>query len=74
MQVFAPIYAIKKVNELIEDRKSQLVKLDKLVKSRFFELFGDPETNPKGLEKVLLSDIAEYFNGLTYSPDNVTDF
>ena len=41
--------------------------------SRFTELFGDPETNPKGLDKVLLSDIAEYFNGLTYSPENVTN-
>ncbi len=62
-----------KVTELIALRKEQLAKLDQLVKSRFIELFGDPETNPKGLEKVLLSDIAEYFNGLTYSPDNVTN-
>ena len=64
---------LDKVNDLISLRKQQLSKLDELVKSRFIELFGDPETNPKGLEKVLLSDIAEYFNGLTYSPDNVTN-
>ena len=63
---------IKKVFDLIVLRKEQLAKLDQLVKSRFIELFGDPETNPNGLKKVLLSDIAEYFNGLTYSPDNVT--
>ena len=62
-----------KIDELIALRKEQLAKLDQLDKSRFIELFGDPETNPKGLEKVLLSDIAEYFNGLTYSPDNVTN-
>ncbi len=36
---------LKKVNELIEDRKSQLVKLDELIKSRFVELFGEPITN-----------------------------
>ena len=66
-------YALDKVTELITLRKEQLAKLEQLVKSRFIELFGDPETNPKGLEKVLLSDIAEYFNGLTYSPDNVTN-
>ena len=65
--------AFNQVEELIALRKEQLAKLDQLVKSRFIELFGDPETNPKGLEKVLLSDIAEYFNGLTYSPDNVTN-
>ena len=63
---------LDKVSELISLRKEQLAKLDQLVKSRFIELFGDPETNPNGLIKVLLSDIAEYFNGLTYSPDNVT--
>ena len=61
------------VEELIQTKKQQLDLFDELVKSRFIELFGDPETNPKGLEKVLLSDIAEYFNGLTYSPDNVTN-
>ena len=66
------VSALDKVNELISLRKEQLAKRDQLVKSRFIELFGDPETNPKGLVKVLLSDIAEYFNGLTYSPDNVT--
>ena len=64
---------LNKVSELITLRREQLAKLDQLVKSRFIELFGDPETNPKGLEKVLLSDMAEYFNGLTYSPDNVTN-
>lgn len=64
---------LDKVSSLIEKRKTQLEKLDQLIKSRFIEMFGDPETNPKGLKKVLLSDIAEYFNGLTYSPDNVTN-
>ena len=64
---------LDKISELIALRKEQLAKLEQLVKSRFIELFGDPETNPMGLEKVLLSDIAEYFNGLTYSPDNVTN-
>ena len=67
------VRTLDKVSELIALRKEQLAKLDQLVKSRFIELFGDPETNPKGLEKALLSDIAEYFNGLTYSPDNVTN-
>ena len=64
---------LDKINVLIQQNSKQIEKLDQLIKSRFIELFGDPETNPKGLEKVLLSDIAEYFNGLTYSPDNVTN-
>ena len=65
---------LNKINDLISQRNLQLSKLDELVKSRFIELFGDPETNPKGLKKVLLSDIAKYYNGLTYVPDNVSEF
>jgi len=38
------------VEELIALRKAQLEKLDKLVKSRFIELFGETETNPYGWE------------------------
>ena len=67
------VEVLSSVDSLLSTRIAQLEQLDELVKSRFIELFGDPETNPKGLEKVLLSDIAEYFNGLTYSPDNVTN-
>ena len=64
---------LSKITDLISKRKEQLEKLDEIVKARFVELFGDPEINPKGLKKVMLSDIAEYYNGLTYSPDNVSD-
>lgn len=64
---------IDKAKRLVELRKQQLQQLDELVKARFVEMFGDPEINPKNLNKVLLSEIAEYFNGLTYAPDNVSD-
>ena len=64
---------IDSLYSIIKLKNKQLDLLDELIKSRFVELFGDPETNPKGFKKVLLSDIAEYFNGLTYSPDNVSD-
>ena len=67
------VKTLEKVNKIIADRKTQLLKLDELVKSRFIEMFGDPETNPKGYKTVLLSDVAEYYNGLTYSPDNVAE-
>lgn len=64
---------IGSIDNLISLRRQQLSKLDELVKARFVELFGAPETNPKGYKTVLLSDIAEYYNGLTYSPDNVAE-
>ena len=38
---------LNKVSKLIAMRKEQLAKLDRLVKSRFIELFGDPVDNPK---------------------------
>ena len=41
------IKVLDNVSELIALRKEQLVKLDQLVKSRFIELFGDPEYNEK---------------------------
>ena len=51
--------SLQKVDELIALRKEQLAKLDRLVKSRFIELFGDCLTNPKGWKTKHLEDIAE---------------
>ena len=64
---------IEKVNVLIDTRKEQLEKLDELVKARFVELFDDPQINPNGYALVKLSDVATYFNGLTYKPENVAE-
>lgn len=66
-QVLENIYAI------IQSRKIQLQKLDELVKARFVELFGDPQRNPHGYKHTKLSDIATYYNGLTYKPENVAE-
>lgn len=38
---------LEKANKLISLRKQQLAKLDKLVKARFVEMFGDPYVNNK---------------------------
>lgn len=62
---------LNKIFDLISLRKQQLSKLDELVKSRFIELFGDPQRNPHGYKHTKLSDIATYYNGLTYKPENV---
>ena len=48
---------LDKVSGLIEKRKTQLEKLDLLIKSRFIELFGDPVVNPKFWETVPLSSL-----------------
>ena len=44
---------------------------DSLIKSRFVEMFGDPLLNPKGYPVKELPEIAEYWNGLTYKPEDV---
>ena len=49
--------SLQKVDELIALRKEQLAKLDQLVKSRFIELFGDPETNPYGWKQTTVGEV-----------------
>lgn len=49
---------LDKVTDLIVQRRAQLDKLDLLVKSRFVEMFGDPEINPKGYETQKLGDLS----------------
>ena len=72
-QQLAAVDALERVLEIIRLRKNQLQKLDELIKARFVELFGDPLTNPKGYQEKYLSEIAEYWNGLTYKPDDVAN-
>lgn len=64
---------LNKIDTLIVLRKQQLEKLDELVKARFVEMFGEPAANPNRYKKKKLSEIAVYFNGLTYKPENVSD-
>ena len=42
---------------LIQLQKAELEELDKLVKSRFIELFGDPVTNPYGWQQLTVNDV-----------------
>ena len=64
---------LDKVSNVIFLRNQQLAKLDELVKARFVEMFGEPAANPNRYKKKKLSEIAVYFNGLTYKPENVSD-
>ena len=45
-----------RIDYFIKKEKEQLINLDKLVKSRFIEMFGDPVTNEKGWVKIRLAD------------------
>lgn len=48
---------LDKVSDLIAKRRQQLDKLDELVSSKFIEMFGDPEQNPKGWPVVNITEL-----------------
>ena len=56
------IKVLDKVQSIIDKRKKQLEKLGELVKSRFIEMFGDPNSNEKGWT---VSTLGEYMTLLT---------
>jgi len=66
---------LDKVSGLIAKRRQQLDKLDKMVKARFVEMFGDPVENPYGFRKVALSELAEIkigpFGSLLHKEDYI---
>ena len=48
---------LDKVSDLIDKRRQQLNKLDLLIKSKFVEMFGDPETNDKNWRILPMSEV-----------------
>ena len=67
------VLKLNKVEDLISQRKEQLNKLDELVKSRFIELFGDPDTNPLGWNEDVLSEHLEVIGGYAFKSDKFED-
>lgn len=59
------INVLNKVSAVIEARKSELQKLDELIRSRFVEMFGDPVSNPKGMVKKTLPELGEFGRGVS---------
>lgn len=52
-----------KIERVIGQRDGELSLLDELIKARFVEMFGDPETNPYGYETKLGEDVFKLSNG-----------
>ena len=63
------VHTLNTVKQLINQKEAELVELDNLIKARFVEMFDSSKTYPIRP----LSDIAEYWNGLTYKPTDVSD-
>ena len=65
--------SLDKVTALISGRKTQLEKLDLLVKSRFVELFGTIHDNKFGYEIKTLQDVCEQIKDGTHQTPTYTD-
>ena len=50
---------LAKAKRLMLDRKTELDRLDDLIKARFVEMFGDPISNPKKWKVVKIGDIVK---------------
>ena len=55
------------IHGILEKKQEQLRELDNLAQAIFYEMFGDPITNPKQWEVKKLGEVADTFRGLTYS-------
>ena len=62
----AIISKISLVEEVIRNRKTELQKLDDLIKARFVEMFGDPVTNPMDWPTKPLLDMGYCKNGMNF--------
>jgi type I restriction enzyme S subunit len=60
---------LDKADALRAKRRAALKKLDELAQSIFLDMFGDPATNPKGLARIALGDVADVGTGGTPSRD-----
>ena len=58
---------LDKISSVIQMRRSELQKLDDLVKARFVEMFGD-EQNPFGWETVKVENVADVQVGVVIKP------
>lgn len=58
------VEVLDKVSKLIVNRKAELEKLDKLIKARFVELFGEARENPNGYNVIPFIDIVEYMGDI----------
>ena len=60
---------LDKISRIIAYKKKELVKSDDLIKARFVEMFGDPETNPMGWVKQPLSEKLNVLGGYAFKSE-----
>ena len=63
------INVLYKIESIIEKRKQEIIHLDKLIKARFVELFGDPERNIFSWEEQPLSEHLTVIGGYAFKSE-----
>ncbi|HEH9404879.1 TPA: restriction endonuclease subunit S [Aeromonas bestiarum] len=56
---------LDKADAIRQKRQQAIVLADDFLRSVFLDMFGDPVTNPKGWDEVILKDIADIRSGVT---------
>lgn len=64
---------LDEVEQVISISKQQLAKLDELVKSRFVEMFGEPDRNPMNWETAELERHLNVVGGFAFKSDGFTN-
>lgn len=52
------VQILDKVSDVIKNRKEELSTVDKLIKARFVEMFGEPLSNSKGWQTMSIAEVA----------------
>lgn len=63
----AIVSELDKIQAALDNKKEQLKKLDELIQSKFYEMFGDPVVNDKGWNKETIKKIGRVVTGNTPS-------
>ena len=64
---------LDEILKIIEARKTELSLLDNLIKARFVEMFGDPDTNTKGWNECALSEKLNVVGGYAFKSDGFSE-
>ncbi|HDK7216790.1 TPA: restriction endonuclease subunit S [Clostridium botulinum] len=68
------VNVLDKAQSLIDKRKAQIEALDKLVKSRFIEMFGDPISNTRGWCTGILEKYIDVIGGYAFKSTGFVDY
>lgn len=67
------VNVLDKISHIITLRKKQLKNFDELVKSRFIEMFGEPDKNTFNWSKEKLGEHLDVVNGFAFKSEGFTD-